>query len=112
MGKGTFLGEFEQMVLLAILRLQDNAYGVHVRRVIEERAGRLVTIGALYAALERLERKRFLTSRETAPEPIRGGRAKRVYTVTTMGTRALSHSQAMMRNMAEGLALDSERPGA
>ena len=108
MGKGAFLGEFEQMVLLAILRLTDTAYGARIRQLIEERTGRVVTIGALYAALERLERKRFVRSRETPPEPVRGGRAKRVYALTPAGQRALSHSQTMMRKMAEGLALDRE----
>lgn len=112
MGKGAFLGEFEQMVLLAILRLEDAAYGMRIRQLIEERAQRVVTIGALYAALERLERKEYVRSRESAPEPIRGGRAKRIYTMTPAGTRALAHSQAMMRNMADGLALDSEQHGA
>ncbi len=108
MSKGAFLGEFEQMVLLAVVRLTDAAYGARIRQVIEDRTGRVVTIGALYAALERLQRKKLLRSRETDPEPIRGGRAKRVYTLTLVGIRTLSHSQSMMQKMAEGLPLDSE----
>ena len=86
MSKGTFLGEFEQMVLLAVVRLKDAAYGARIRQVIEDRTGRIVTIGALYAALERLQRKKLLRSRETDPEPIRGGRAKRIYTLTAVGS--------------------------
>lgn len=109
MGKGIFLGEFEQMVLLAIIRLGDDAYGARIREVIEDRAGRTVTVGALYAALERLERKKYLNSTDTPPEPIRGGRSKRVYEMTAVGTRALHHARIMMNNMAEGLRLDSER---
>jgi DNA-binding PadR family transcriptional regulator len=106
MGKGQFLGEFEQMVLLAIVRLEDNAYGVTIRQIIEGRTDRTVAIGAVYAALERLEAKRYLKSTASGPEPIRGGRSKRLYHITAAGARALSHSQAMMAKMAEGLVLD------
>jgi PadR family transcriptional regulator PadR len=107
MGKGDFLGEFEQMVLLAIVRLEDNAYGVTIRQLIEERTDRTVTIGAVYAALERLDAKCYLKSTVAGPEPIRGGRSKRLYRLTGAGGRALSHSQAMMARMAEGLVLDA-----
>jgi PadR family transcriptional regulator PadR len=108
MGKGQFLGEFEQMVLLAIVRLDDNAYGVTIRQLIEERTDRAVTIGAVYATLERLEAKRYLKRTVAGPEPIRGGRSKRLYHVTRAGARALTHSRAMMAKMAEGLLLDDK----
>lgn len=106
MGKGTFLGEFEQMVLLAIVRLADNAYGMTIRRDIENRTDRSVTIGAVYAALERLSAKRYLRSAVSGPEPIRGGRTKRTYHLTKAGEKALAHSRSMMAKMAEGLAID------
>jgi DNA-binding PadR family transcriptional regulator len=106
MGKGAFLGEFEQMVLLAIVRLGDDAYGMTIRQDIESRTGRTVTIGAVYAGLERLSSKRYLRSSVSGPEPVRGGRSKRTYRLTTAGERALAHSRSMMARMAEGLALD------
>jgi DNA-binding PadR family transcriptional regulator len=106
MGKGSYLGEFEQMVLLAIVRLEDNAYGMTIRQDIENRTDRSVTIGAVYAALERLSAKRYLKSSVSGPEPIRGGRTKRKYRLTAAGEQALAHSRLMMAKMAEGLALD------
>ena len=106
MGKGAFLGEFEQMVLLAILRLADNAYGMTIRQEIESRTDRNVTIGAIYAALERLSTKGYLRSSVSGPEPIRGGRTKRTYRLTSTGGKALAHSRAMMAKMADGLATD------
>lgn len=72
-----YLGEFEQIVLLAILRLDDSAYGVPIRQEIEQRAGRPVSIGALYANLDRLEAKGYITSWLSVPTPERGGRSKR-----------------------------------
>lgn len=106
MGKGAYLGEFEQMVLLAIVRLEDNAYGMTIRQDIEERTDRSVTIGAIYAALERLSAKQYLRSSVSGPEPIRGGRSKRTYRLRAEGKRALAHSRKMMAKMAEGLAVD------
>lgn len=106
MSKGTFLGEFEQMVLLAIVRLEGNAYGMTIRQEIESRTDRSVTIGSIYAALERLSSKRYLRSSISGPEPIRGGRSKRTYRLTPAGEIALAHSRSMMAKMAEGLAVD------
>jgi DNA-binding PadR family transcriptional regulator len=106
MGRGAFLGEFEQMVLLAILRLADNAYGMTIRQEIEDRTDRNVTIGSIYAGLERLSTKGYLRSSVSGPEPIRGGRAKRTYRLTSAGEKALAHSRTMMAKMAEGLAID------
>src|SRR5918998_3981168 len=92
------LGEFEQLILLAILRLRDDAYGVTIRAELADRAGRTVTPGALYTALERLEAKGLVTSRMGDPTPQRGGRAKRYVTVTAAGRQALARAvQAYQR---------------
>ena len=98
-----FLGEFEQMVLLAILRLGETAYAVPVRDEIEQRAGRNVARGALYTTLERLEVKGFLASRMSDPTPERGGRSRRYFEVTAEGVHSLRHSRAALHNLSEGL---------
>ena len=86
------LGEFEQLILLAILRLGDAAYGVTIRAELAERGGRHVAPGALYTALERLEAKRAITSRMGDPTPQRGGRVKRYVTVTPVVKEALTRA--------------------
>ena len=108
MPKGDYLGEFEQMVLLALIRLEDNAYGVTIRREIQSRTDREVAIGAVYATLERLEKKSYLTSTVSDPQPIPGGRSKKFFRLSPEGATALKHSREMMRRMADGLAVDSE----
>ena len=105
MGKGDHLGEFEQLLLLALIRLEDNAYGMTIRQVIEERTDRRVPIGQVYAALERLEAKGYLAFRVGGPEPIRGGRSKKLYTLTAEGEQALTQARRMMAQMEEGLTL-------
>jgi DNA-binding PadR family transcriptional regulator len=112
MGKGGFLGEFEQMVILAILRLGDNAYGMTVRRELEETAGRNVTFGTVYGTLERLEEKGFVSSRHAEPEPVRGGRARRFFKVEAAGELALSRAREMMGRMWEGVKLATDRKTA
>jgi DNA-binding PadR family transcriptional regulator len=97
------LGEFEQLILLAILRLGDRAYGVTIRTEISERAGRTVAPGALYTALDRLEDKGIVKSRFGEPSPQRGGRAKRFFTVTALGAQALARAQRAFQQMLEGL---------
>ncbi len=109
MGKGNYLGEFEQLVLLALIRLEDNAYGMTIRQTIQERTRRAVAIGQVYSALERLELKGFLGSHTSGPEPIRGGRSKKLYRLTPEGTAALSASRQMMDRMADGLDLADGR---
>ncbi|MDX1494342.1 MAG: helix-turn-helix transcriptional regulator, partial [Longimicrobiales bacterium] len=89
MGKGSFLGEFEQVVLLAVAQLEGRGYGVSIRREIDERGGRDVSIGAVYATLSRLEDKGFLSSWEGEPTAKRGGRARRYYRLEPSGARAL-----------------------
>lgn len=108
MSKGEYLGEFEQMVLLALLRLKDDAYGVTVRREIQSRTDRRVAIGAVYACLERLERKGYVTATISAPQPIPGGRARKYFRFTRAGAEALQQTRDMVQRMTDGLAVDSE----
>jgi PadR family transcriptional regulator, regulatory protein PadR len=97
------LGEFEQLVLLAVLRLGDSAYAVSIRREIEERTGRSVSRGAIYITLDRLEKKGYLVSRFADATAERGGRSKRYYEVRPVGARALRDSWSAIRKMWEGL---------
>jgi len=102
------LGEFEQVVLLAILRLGDRAYGVAIREEILARTGREPAPGALYTTLDRLEDKGLITSRLGDPTPQRGGRAKRFVHVSGIGVDAVTRAQRSYRRLLEGLKL----PGA
>ncbi len=104
------LGEFEQMVLLSILRLGETAYGVRVRAEIAEHTGRSVAPGALYTTFDRLEDKGFVTSRVGDPTPERGGRAKRYYKVSASGLRALKRAQNAYQSLLKGLEI-LEIPG-
>jgi PadR family transcriptional regulator PadR len=97
------LGEFEQVILLAILRLRDDAYGVTIRAELAERTGRTIAPGAIYTALERLETKGLITSRMSDPTPQRGGRAKRRVTVTAAGMEALTRSVQAFERLLDGL---------
>ena len=103
MSRGEYLGEFEQLVLLALVRLGDDGYGLAVRRELGERAGREVAIGAVYATLDRLEQKGLVSSKLGEPTAERGGRAKRIFHLTGEGARALQRSQQAMGRMLEGL---------
>ena len=98
-----YLGEFEQIVLLAVLRLKDGAYGVPIRSEIEERTGRQVSVGALYATLDRLEAKGFVESWFADATPRRGGRSKRYFRLTTEGAAALTRSKEMLQKMWQGV---------
>jgi PadR family transcriptional regulator, regulatory protein PadR len=100
------LGEFEQSLLLAIAQLGERAYGVTIRRFIEERTGREVAIGALYTSLGRLERKGFVRSTMTDPTPQRGGRAKRAFTLRPAGAGALRQSRDRLDRLWAGLRPD------
>jgi PadR family transcriptional regulator len=97
------IGGLEQMVLLATLRLGDEAYAVSIRREIEARSGKHVARGALYTVLERLEEKGYLSSRLGAPTAARGGRPKRFYKVTPSGVRALKGSREAIVRLWQGL---------
>jgi PadR family transcriptional regulator PadR len=99
------LGEFEQVVLLAVLRLRDNAYGVSIRQEIAACTERDPAPGALYTTLDRLEEKGYVTSRLGDPTPQRGGRAKRYFTVTATGVEAVSRAQRSYQRLLKGLRL-------
>jgi PadR family transcriptional regulator PadR len=104
MAKGDFVGEFELYVMLALAHLGDDAYGVTIRREIEARTGRTVAIGAVYATLARLEEKGLVRFRVSDPQPVQGGRARKYFSLTGAGSRALRHSTAMLARMMAGLS--------
>ncbi len=108
--KGDLLGEFEHLILLAVLRLSDSAYGMSVRREIADRTGRDVSIGAVYATLDRLAAKGLVTSALSDPTPERGGRAKRSFHLTGAGIEAVNRTRRELSNMLEGLEFPA--PGA
>jgi PadR family transcriptional regulator, regulatory protein PadR len=93
------LGRFEEVVLRALVRLREDAYGVPIRREIAERTGRDVSFGAVYTTLERLERKGFVSSHMGEPTPERGGRAKRYFRIEAPGVAALNQSLETLVNM-------------
>ena len=103
--KQRYLGEFEEVVLLAILRLRDNAYGVTIRQTVEEVAERPTSIGAIYTTLERLEQKGFISSWQGEPTPERGGRAKRYFKIEGAGVQALNAAHRTRTRLQEGLNL-------
>jgi len=85
--KGDRLGEFEELTLLAIRALGDHTYAVPIQQYVEKATGRPISVGSIYAALARLEEKRFVRSAMSEAEARRGGKSKRVYTVTPSGLR-------------------------
>ena len=97
------LGDFEQMVMIALLRLREEAYGMRVRQEIEQRTGRETSIGAVYATLDRLEDKGFVKSSLGKPTQERGGRAKRTFILTARGSKALESSHDALMRMMDGL---------
>jgi PadR family transcriptional regulator, regulatory protein PadR len=103
MSRATYLGEFELMVLLALIRLGDEAYGVPISHEIEARSGREVALGSVYAALERLAEKGLVTSRLGDPTAERGGRAKRFFRVTAQGLRSVRETRKSLVNLWRGL---------
>ncbi len=105
MSRRDYLGEFEHIVILALLRLADRAYGVTVRQEIEARTGREVSIGAIYATLERLEAKGYVKSEFGEPTPERGGRSKRFFHVTAKGMSAVNRTHRAIQRMTKGLDL-------
>jgi PadR family transcriptional regulator PadR len=109
MKRGELLGSLEHIILLALARLDGSAHGMIVRREIEERTGRDISIGAVYATLERLEAKGYISSFTGEPTPERGGRAKRLFRFETAGKQALQVSEQTIRNMTAGLKSRWER---
>jgi PadR family transcriptional regulator, regulatory protein PadR len=100
-----YLGEFEHIIVLALLRLEERAYGVTVRQEIEFRIKREVSIGAVYATLDRLEAKGYVKSHFGEPTPERGGRSKRFFRVTAKGVAAVNRTHRALESMTEGLDL-------
>jgi DNA-binding PadR family transcriptional regulator len=100
------LGEFEQLLLSALLRIGSGGYapGLDVARTIEARTGRVISPGAIYTGLNRLESRRLVTSQLGEPSPARGGKRRRLYRITTQGARVLASSHAAIGEMARGLA--------
>lgn len=99
------VGEFELAILLSIGLLRDDAYGVTVRAAASKRLGRDCSIGAVYTTLQRLENKGFVTSATSDPTPVRGGRAKRRFTLTAAGSRAIRQAQATAQRLWSGSGL-------
>ena len=91
--KGGRLGEFEELTLLAVLALGETAYGIAVQDAIEREAGREVTLGAVYAALERMERKGLVRSTLSEPTAARGGKRRRMFAVTAAGLAAVRETR-------------------
>jgi DNA-binding PadR family transcriptional regulator len=98
-------GHFEQLILLATARLSPDAYGLSIREDISARTGRDVSVGAVYATLERLEQKGMVASRLGDPTPERGGRAKRLFALTPAGASALRACRNAQKRMWAGLKL-------
>lgn len=100
-----YIGEFEELVLLAIIKLGKNAYGVPIREALEEATGRTISVGALYATLNRLEEKGFVSARTGEGTPERGGRAKRYFKVEAAGQHVLREAEAARRSLVPKLRL-------
>jgi DNA-binding PadR family transcriptional regulator len=105
MSSRDYLGEFEHIVILALLRLAGRAYGVTVRQEIEARTAREVSIGAIYATLDRLETKGYVKSQFGEPTPERGGRSKRFFHVTAKGMSAVNQTHRAVQSMTQGVDL-------
>jgi PadR family transcriptional regulator, regulatory protein PadR len=104
------LGAFEHLLLLALVRLGDGTYGVPIRDDIEARTGRVVSPGAIYTALDRLERRGLVRSQLGDPTPERGGKRKRCYRLTTKGAAALKDAHVAVTQMAHGIRPKLQTP--
>jgi len=100
----------EEMLLLAIWRLKDNAYGVTIREVVAKTTGKHVVYGTLYNSLDKLAKKGYVTTARGEPTPERGGRSKVFYTLTPFGIDALKNTRELHKTMWDGIT-DME-PGA
>jgi DNA-binding PadR family transcriptional regulator len=103
------LGDFEQLMMLAVLRLDEDAYGAAIQREIEQQTGRAVSINAVYTTLDRLETKGLLRSWVGEPTAERGGRRKKYYAVERQGLAAIGQAYRAFRRMARGLERLLER---
>jgi PadR family transcriptional regulator, regulatory protein PadR len=102
------LGEFEELVLLAVLGLGDNAYGVSIRDLIEKETGRVISFGAIYTTLDRLKKKGYVSAKRGEPTKERGGRAKQYFKIEAVGETALTEAQRARNKM---LRLANLKPG-
>lgn len=103
MPRSEFLGGFELLVLLALVRLDEDAYGVPIARMIEESSGRAVALGSVYITLDRLERKGLVTSKLGEPTAERGGRAKTYFRITAKGLRDVHQAQRTLVELWRGV---------
>ena len=103
MARQGFLGGFELLVLLALIRLGDEAYGVPISQVIEESSGREVALGSVYVTLGRLEEKGLVASKVGEPTAVRGGRAKTYFRITAKGLRETRQAQRMLMTLWQGV---------
>jgi len=108
MPRGEYLGEFEQMVMLAVARLGTGAYGMAILDEIHHRTGTDAAVGSVYAALDRLERRGYVASSIGDPTPERGGRAKRYFAVEPAGAFALTRSRAAIDALWKDLELPAD----
>jgi PadR family transcriptional regulator PadR len=99
----SYLGEFELMILLTVIRLGDDAYGVPISKELLETTGRDVALGSVYAALDRLEEKELVSSTLGDPTPARGGRAKRYFQATAKGVHEAKTTKKALTNLWRGL---------
>jgi PadR family transcriptional regulator len=106
--KEHYLGEFEELVLLAILKLREGAYGTTIRDALEEATGRSISVGALYATLDRLERKGFVKSWQGEATAERGGRAKRYFDIELSGKQVLIQAEGSRRQLVPKINLGVE----
>jgi PadR family transcriptional regulator, regulatory protein PadR len=107
----SYLGEFELMILLAVIHLGDEAYGVPISRELERHRGREVSVGSVYAALERLESKSLIESSLGDPTPERGGKAKRYFRITKEGLRQIHETRRVLTKLWRTIPeLKGERP--
>lgn len=97
------IGEFEEIVMLTVAVLYDEAYGISIKNEIEERVGRKVSVGAMRTALSRLEQKGFLESNLGEATAVRGGKRKRYYKVTPYGQKALVHSKEVRQQLWDAI---------
>ena len=104
--KKDYLGQFEEILLLAVIRLGEQAYGARVRQTVEEAMEKSVAIGAVYTTLDRLERKGYVSSWQGDATPERGGRAKRYFRVEGAGERALKDTREARERLIAELILD------